>query len=371
MVHSRRITRGPSKIRAVCGRDLAPLPRLAPRLFSDTDRIFLVTDRTAWSLFKGRFRRMLDGHWTKTDVFIIPARAPKTFQTLKNLLSFMLRHGGSRRSVVLAAGGGAVTDVAGLAAALYMRGIRWAAVPTTLLGQIDAGLGGKTAVDLDGVRNAVGAYHQPELTVCDAAFLETLGRGELRAGAGELVKYALIGPPALRRLVLKNLDGALNGKTASLTAVVRACAAFKLSVVAEDERDETGARRALNLGHTAGHAFESLSRGGLSHGDAVLWGLRYIHILSLELGTLERAARSVVHDLLWEREAPPLARACFDFHDFHKLIRRDKKAGAKNNVFLLMIRPGVLRSVDDIETSVLREALARLKDGALPPRETP
>lgn len=370
MARSKRDSPGGRIGRAVCGRNLGSFARMAPRLFADADRVCFVTDRTAWSLFRGRFERMLGVHCPKTDFCVLPSGGSlKTFRTLEGILSFLLQRGCSRRSVLVAAGGGAITDVAGLAAALYMRAIRWVAVPTTLLGQIDAGLGGKTAVDLGGVKNAVGAYHQPALTVCDAAFLETLGPDGLRAGMGELFKYALIGPPALRRLIQKNLEGLSKAEMRPLTAVLKACVEFKLSVVAKDERDEAGARMLLNLGHTAGHAFESLARGGLLHGDAVLWGLRYAHILSLECGTLERGSRRFVRGLLWGRPAPPLPRACGDFAAFHALVRRDKKVGARTNRFLLMVRPGVVRSVDDLPPRVLREALARLKHANRPSRE--
>ena len=350
-------------VRAVCGRDLPPLISLAPELFTGAGRICLVTDRACLKTLKKRFKKMLGQRWTGTDIFVMPAERPaKTFRTLEELLSFMFRRGCSRNSVIIAAGGGSVTDLAGLAASLYMRGIRWISVPTTLLGQIDAGLGGKTAVDLNGVKNMAGAFYQPALTVCDTAFLQTLDPGELRAGAGELIKYALIGPAALRRSVVKNITGALKGDTAALRELVCACADFKLSLTARDERDETGIRERLNLGHTAGHAFEAVSKGRLAHGVAVLWGLRYAYLLSARLKVLKPGYQKTVRDILWETEAVPLAAGCFNFRAFHELICYDKKAGADKNRFLLITRPGRITAVNNIAPDILKETLNTLKN---------
>ncbi|MBI4802625.1 MAG: 3-dehydroquinate synthase [Elusimicrobia bacterium] len=349
-------------VRAVCGRDLPPLTDLAPELFARAGHICLATDRGCLKKFKRTFKKMLGRRRAGTHIFVLPAGRPaKTFRALEELLSFMLKRGFSRNSLLIAAGGGSVTDLAGLAASLYMRGISWISVPTTFLGQIDAGLGGKTAVDLAGIKNMAGAFYQPALTVCDAAFLQTLGRDELSAGAGELVKYALIGPAALRRRVLKNLGRALKGETAALVKLVSACADFKLSLTARDERDKTGVRERLNFGHTAGHAFESASGGRLAHGAAVLWGMRYACLLSIKLKILKPAHQKTVSGILWKTQAPPLAAKCFDFRAFHRLICYDKKAGAGKNRFLLIERPGRIKAVNNIAPGILKGTLTALR----------
>ena len=347
-------------VRAVCGRDLPPLARLAPDTFAGADRVCLVTDRACLKLFGKEFGKMLGRK--KADIFVLPeGRRAKTFGALEKLLSFLLKQGFSRSSVIVAAGGGSVTDLAGLAASLYMRGIPWISVPTTLLGQVDAGLGGKTAVDLAGVKNVAGTFYQPALTVCDTAFLKTLGPGELQAGAGELLKYALIGHGAMRHSVDRNLAGALKGEAKALAEIVGACADYKLALVAGDERDETGTREALNLGHTAGHALEALSKGRLPHGVAVLWGLRYAYLLSVQLKVLEPDDGQTLRGFLWGVRAVPLPKACFGFSAFHELICYDKKAGGNKNRFLLIERPGHIKAVNDIRPEQLKAALEELK----------
>ena len=349
------------RVSLVCGRGLAPLPRLAPGLFSGADKFCLVTDRNCFKTFKRDFNRMLGNAADRTAVFEAPdGISSKNFKTLERLLCFLLENGISRRSLVIAAGGGSVTDLAGLTAALYMRGIKWISVPTTLLGQADAGIGGKTAVDLRGVKNIAGAFYPPSLTVCDTAFLDTLNGRELRAGAGELVKYALISGGRLSRIILKNLPAALEGGKEALAAVTSTCAAFKLDLVSRDEREESGLRETLNFGHTAGHAFEAAAKGSLSHGDAILWGMRYAATLSYKLGVMDRKAAPAIEAALQAIEPPALKDAAMDFDRFNALIRRDKKAGAHTNRFILIVRPGTLKAVNDIPDGVLEQVLKGL-----------
>ena len=340
---------------------MAPLPQLAPGLFAGADKVCLVTDRNCFRIFKRGFNRMLGGASGRTVVFETPdGESAKSFKTLEHLLAFMLQNGVSRSSLIVAAGGGSVTDLAGLAAALYMRGIKWISVPTTLLGQVDAGIGGKTAVNLGGVKNIAGAFYQPDLIVCDAAFLDTLSGSELRAGAGELIKYALTAPGKLGRTILKNLPAALEGGKKELAAAASACAAFKLDLVSRDEREETGLRETLNFGHTAGHAFEAASKGSLGHGDAVLWGMRYAAMLSYKLGVMCRETAPAVQAALQAIEPPALKGAALDFNRFDQLIRRDKKTGAHTNRFILIARPGVLKAVNNIPGGVLKQVLKEL-----------
>lgn len=347
----------------VCGQGVRPLPELAPGLFAHADKICMVTDHNCFRTFSRAFNKMLGSCAGRTVVFRAPdgGRA-KNFKTLDSLLAFMLANGISRRSLVIGAGGGSVTDLAGLGAALYMRGVKWISVPTTLLGQADAGIGGKTAVDVGGVKNIAGAFYQPALTVCDAAFLKTLKEKELRAGAGELIKYELIAPGRLGRAISDNLPGALERRQENLAAVTAACAAFKLDTVAKDEQDESGLRELLNFGHTAGHAFEALAKGRLPHGDAVLWGLRYAARLSLELRVMDRKYAGGIETMLNRAEPPALARACLDFARFSRLIRLDKKAGAHKNRFLLIKKPGVIKAVSDIPEKTLRKILKGLQN---------
>ncbi|HVZ73076.1 MAG TPA: 3-dehydroquinate synthase [Polyangia bacterium] len=216
----------------------------------------------------------------------------KTLAEIERTTEWLAEQGFDRKGAVVGVGGGAATDHAGFAAAVYLRGIKFALVPTTLLAMVDASVGGKTAVDLPAGKNLVGAFHQPSSVVADLGFLETLPAREVRAGLAEVVKCGFIADPAL----LDILETAPSGDhlpLATLAEVVTRAVRVKAEVVAEDET-EGGRRAILNFGHTVGHALEAASGYGLLHGEAV--GLGMLAALSLGeargLGTPALTARA-------------------------------------------------------------------------------
>ena len=176
-----------------------------------------------------------------------------------------------RGSVVIAVGGGSLTDLVGFAAATWHRGIPWIAVPTTFLGMVDAAIGGKTAINLPGGKNLVGAFHHPRAVVCDLAFLDTLPPEEFATGLAEVVKAGIVGDPGLFTL-LEGRGNDLRRDGDLRFEVVRRAVAVKAAIVGRDER-ESGERRVLNFGHTVGHALEKASGFGLPHGRAVAAGM--------------------------------------------------------------------------------------------------
>jgi len=235
----------------------------------------------------------------------------KDLETVEELCRQFSRWGLTRGDVVVAVGGGVVTDTAGFAAAVYHRGVRWVAVPTTLLGQVDAAIGGKTGVNLPEGKNLVGAFWQPSAVLCDTETLETLPPREYRSGLGEMAKYHFLGGEALADC---NLDER-----------VARCVAIKAEVVASDER-EGGRRAILNYGHTLGHALETAGHYDLRHGEAVAIGLVFVAELAERLGRIDRARvdehRRVVADYDLPMNLPPDA----DTAQLVELMGRDKKA---------------------------------------------
>lgn len=348
-------------MKAALGRNMSCMPDEFPELFRAADRICLVTASDAPPSLRTRALSLFPEIRGKHSYFHLPpAEKAKTLEQAGKLASFLFKEGFSRSSLLVAVGGGAVTDLAGFAASIYMRGIRWVSVPTTFLAQIDAGLGGKTAVNLGGAKNIAGTFHQPALAVCDTAFLDSLPHSELRSGAGELVKYAMIGPSDLYRTVRRLLPGTLAGDRSALTACVSACAAYKLKLVAKDERDERGVREALNFGHTAGHAFEAMGGGRLPHGEAVARGIRFALIASLETGILSRPEFSRLDSLVDALRLKP-ARVRRDFRHFLSLVSRDKKARGAYNRFVLIAGAGRLTPAEDLDAPLLKKAF----EGAL------
>ncbi|MBQ7323555.1 MAG: 3-dehydroquinate synthase [Clostridia bacterium] len=241
---------------------------------------FVVTDENVYTLYGNFFKR----YFAETHAIVLPAgEAHKNFQTLYQILECMSQVGLHRTARLFAVGGGVVGDIAGLAASLYMRGIDYVQIPTTLLAQVDSSVGGKTAVDLNGVKNVIGAFHQPMEVLVDPTFLKTLSAREIKCGLGEIVKYGTLDEEIFdlldtRQAEFDSLD--------FLEELLVACIRKKVAVVELDER-ESGERKCLNIGHTTGHAIELWS--GLSHGESVLYGMYLETKLSMDAGICDIA----------------------------------------------------------------------------------
>ncbi|MBQ8291503.1 MAG: 3-dehydroquinate synthase [Clostridia bacterium] len=240
---------------------------------------FVVTDSNVYALYKPFF----EAWFSSAEIYVLPAgEEHKNFRSLYAILEKMAGAGLHRTARLFAVGGGVVGDIGGLAAALYMRGISCVQIPTTLLAQVDSSVGGKTAVDLGGVKNVVGAFYQPCEVLIDPRFLQTLPLRELKCGLGEIVKYA-----SLNIGIFEALEKAARiDDIAFLSSLVYACVRHKANVVEADEK-ETGERKSLNVGHTTGHAIE-LSKG-YSHGECVLYGMWFETQMAIEAGVCERA----------------------------------------------------------------------------------
>ncbi len=277
---------------------------------------FVVTDSNVYALYKEWFSR----YFIDTEIFILPAgEENKNFQSLYAILEKMTGAGMRRTSRLFAVGGGVVGDIAGLSAALYMRGISCVQIPTTLLSQVDSSVGGKTAVDLGGVKNVVGAFYQPCEVLVDPNFLKTLPQREIKCGIGEIVKYA-----ALNAEIFEYLQTGDWEDLSYLTGVISACIRHKAGVVTADEK-EMGERKSLNVGHTTGHAIELSS--GLSHGECVLYGMRLETRMAIALKVCDKEYGEKLLQLI-ERALALSPKQTVDFLDIRnsaKLARSDKK----------------------------------------------
>lgn len=207
-----------------------------------------------------------------SGAYVIPAgEKSKTQETLFAILGEMLKCGVKRGDRIAAIGGGVVGDITGLAASLYKRGVEWTNIPTSLLAMVDAGIGGKTAVDFGGVKNSVGIFHMPVDIVINTDFLSTLPEREWVCGAGELIKTCMLSKNVFYELYDK-LGGFRAKKPDHVFALINRCVAIKNAIVVADP-EEHGLRKTLNVGHTVGHALESADNFRLSHGEYVLKGM--------------------------------------------------------------------------------------------------
>jgi 3-dehydroquinate synthase len=264
----------------------------------------------------------------------------KSLTTLEAVYARLIELGADRHTFILGIGGGIVTDVAGFVASTYMRGVEFGFVTTTLLGAVDASVGGKNGVNVGGFKNMVGTFSQPQFVVCDVSLLATLPQREFRAGLAEVIKTAILGDAELFAILENSNFDTLRNDHTLLEDIITRCVHIKASVVAEDER-EGGRRRILNLGHTIAHAIEKCS-AKLSHGEAVAIGLRHItnSALSQNLINKESAERifAVLNKYGFDTTLP------IDRKQLLKAIEGDKK---RNGNSLHLIFPTTIGAVED------------------------
>ena len=291
-----------------------------------------------------------------TVLTVEPGEGSKSLEVAARVLEGLVAAGLERRSLVLGVGGGVVGDLAGFVASVYLRGVPYVAVPTSLLAQVDASVGGKTGVNLGG-KNLVGTFYQPRACYVNLEALATLPADELRAGCAEVVKHALIADPDLLVHLERHAERIAAGELEALEPCVRRSVEIKAQVVARDER-EAGERQVLNLGHTVGHAIEAASGYRVGHGAAVGYGLLAALRLSARRGLCEPALERRIADLLGRLGLP----TALDPWLRPEVLRRcagDKKRASGDVRFVAITAPGSVRivplSVDAIAADLLPE----------------
>lgn len=340
------------------GQHLWPdIPRIWPQTLK-RGKALLVSDEHVFPLYGGKMMAALDeAGFTATPVVVPAGEGSKTLSWADNLYSAAIEAGLDRSSVIVALGGGVVGDLAGFAAATYLRGVPFVQVPTTLLSQVDSSVGGKTAVNHALGKNLIGSFYQPALVWIELAALETLPQREYLAGAAEVVKYGAILSEPLLTCLETNWEGFLQKDPAVLTDVVGDCCALKAGVVSADER-ETGLRAILNFGHTLGHALEAAtSYRYYVHGEAVLAGMSMAVTLAWRRGILGRgdADRLLA---AFERIGfvPPPQN--LPSAEVLAALRYDKKREEGQTVFILPEAIGRVRAFSDIDGALVEEVLA-------------
>jgi 3-dehydroquinate synthase len=317
--------------------------------------VHVVTDRNVASIYGGDIQRWLAG--IPHDVLALPpGEEHKNFDTVREIYGFLARGDAGRDSLVVAFGGGVVGDLAGFAAATYLRGISCIQVPTTLLSQVDSSVGGKTGVDLPEGKNLLGAFHQPTAVWIDPQFVETLPPREFRQGMAEVIKMALLGDEDLWSHLQDHAREIKQAGSAALTHTIASCCRLKASVVAADEK-EAGHRRVLNLGHTVGHALERLSDYQILHGDAVAIGLNSAARLAVRLGWFSRETLMRLEELCREWQLPTRLPPEFTPDAILSAIKSDKKCLDGKLHFILPLRIGAVIERSDLDMEELKRVL--------------
>jgi 3-dehydroquinate synthase len=289
----------------------------------------------------------------------IPAgEASKNISTLMDLAGRLLALGADRKTVLLALGGGVVGDLTGFVASVYMRGVPYIQIPTTLVGQVDSAIGGKTAVDLPEGKNLLGTFYQPAAVFVDLNFLETLPEREFANGLAEIIKYGVIEDEKMFEGLEAHMDAVKNREMTHLAKIIETCLRIKKSIVEIDER-EHGLRRILNFGHTLGHALEAVSDYTLSHGEGVALGMIAAAKLSVKMNYLKEDALNRIRDVVAKAGLPVGIPAAFSPAAVIERLKMDKKKkdGVIHFVLLKKIgMPFVNGSVGDtLIGSVLEE----------------
>ena len=341
---------------------------IAQGIRADT-KVLLVTNPEVERHYGAPCRRSLEAAGFPVQTLVIEAgEDQKTPATVALIHDAAFRHRLERGSLIVALGGGVVGDMAGFAAATWLRGIAVVQVPTTLLAMVDAAIGGKTGVNHPGGKNLIGAFHQPKLVLIDPAVLHTLPEREFRAGMAEVIKYGVIGDPALfgdleaaaQRDPLAGLANRESVGEGLLERLLERSASAKAKVVAADER-EGGLRAILNYGHTLGHTVETLSGyGTYLHGEAVGLGMLAAGEISLAMGLWrpedQQRQRAVIAaaglPLAWPALDPQAVLAC---------LQGDKKVRSGRVRFVLPTAIGAVEIRDDVEPEIIVLALERLK----------
>lgn len=300
-------------------------------------QVLIVTNETLAPLYLDKLCDALQAF--QCDVVILPdGEAYKTQASMTKIHEALIKHTHHRDTTLIALGGGVIGDITGFAASTYHRGVAYIQIPTTLLAAVDASVGGKTAINYPNAKNAVGSFHQPCAVFIDLNILETLPEREFRAGFGEIIKYGLLVGGEFWE-TLSNSRGLSAGS--SLSELIANCCRIKAEIVQQDERETTGARALLNLGHTFAHALEAYTHyKRWLHGEAVAIGLYCTALLSHQLGHLSQADLEQLDALLELADLPRRIPADISPSAMYELMKHDKKVVKNKLRFILIKAPG-------------------------------
>ena len=316
--------------------------------FCKGHNIAIITDDIVDRLYGSfLYNKLKEGNYSIIKYVFPNGESSKNIHTLSNILEFLAENGFKRNDYLIALGGGVVGDITGFAASIYMRGINFIQIPTTLLSMVDASVGGKTAIDLKSGKNLAGAFWQPSLVICDTNIIKNLPDEIFREGMGEVLKYDVISNLGIFENVFEKR---LNE---NLTSIIYNCIDSKRCVVEEDEYETKGIRKVLNVGHTFAHGLEKLSNYKISHGIAVGTGLVWEAAISYRIGicsldTFESIKRAV-------QECNLLISFDYNFEDLINAMKKDKKNDDSEISFMLPVKLGncVEKKISDLDLALI------------------
>jgi len=325
------------------------------------ERYIIITDNMVLHLHGAGVEETLKEMGLKTDIIDFPAgEASKDMQTSLHICDRLMALGADRTSALIALGGGVVGDITGFVASIYMRGIPYIQVPTTLLAQVDSSIGGKTGIDLSIGKNILGTFYQPKGVFIDLAFLKTLEARELKNGLAEVVKYGIIDDPELFGILEAKADDIKKGNVDLLKEIVTRSCRIKKGVVEIDEQ-EKGVRRILNFGHTIGHAIETESGYTIPHGDAVSMGMAAAALISERMHYLPAEDRERIIALIRAMDLPDRIPKKISPDGILARMKGDKKKAGDVLNFVLLKKIGIPFITSDVPEPVIKETIKGLQ----------
>jgi 3-dehydroquinate synthase len=347
------------------GRATSQIARLG-----DSTGTFLLSSPRVWRSW-GKPLAKIFGAAGRHPILFDDRESAKRLATVEGIARQLVRAGADRRATIVAVGGGVVGDVAGFAAATYLRGVRLVHIPTTVVAQVDSAIGGKTAVDLPEGKNLVGAFYPPKLVIVDPSFLSTLPHREYRSGLYEVIKYGAIADPKLFAFLEKRMDTILRRDPKALDYIISRSIAIKANVVSKDEH-EGGLRQILNFGHTLGHALETATNyRRFLHGEAIGWGMLAATVLAvgterLSFGSADTDAFRIMRLIMSVGPLPRVPKIPPD--TIHKILLGDKKARGGLVRWVLPTRIGKCEWGIEVPGDFMERLAGRLSE-AFPPSD--
>ena len=321
------------------------------------NRFAVITDDRVAGLYGQSVMANLRKTGLQSDLLVFHhGEASKNLETIASLASRLAASGYDRKDGLIALGGGVVGDITGFLASIYMRGIPFIQVPTTLLAQVDSSVGGKTGVDIPEGKNLVGTFYQPKSVHIDPDVLSTLERTDLLCGLAEVIKYGVIRDPAFFNFLERRRAGILALDSADVGEMIRTCCTIKADVVEQDER-EGGLRRILNYGHTIGHAVEAASSFAISHGAAVAIGMVAAARIAVAKGMLEKQEEERIFSLIADYGLPVAVPEGLDRNLIKTYLKTDKKAVAGRIFYILPTAIGSTCITDQVSDQQLDQVL--------------
>ena len=320
--------------------------------------ILLVIDHNVNKYYKEQINTAFKNYPNKVKIVIITSSEKnKSFETLQKIHRSLIKFNFGRDSIIAAIGGGIIGDIAGFAAATYMRGIKFIQIPTTLLASVDSSVGGKTGINFDNTKNIIGSFYQPRLVIIDTIFFETLSDEERLCGLGEIIKYAYLTNQKFYNYVNKRSDEILSNNHKAITKVITESINFKGSVVEADEK-ESGIRKVLNLGHTFAHAFEVEQKHKIKHGQAVIVGIACAIHLSREV--------KLIDDELFHKFIPLVTKFSSSIklnkvnkNRIYKIMQRDKKNRDNEIKFVLIKNIGEILTDISVGKNLIEKSISK------------